>query len=148
MIKTSVGYPDNTSTVRILEGTAQAAGDLKPVMSLDRILWMVGVARNAFISQSVMDYIARLVEATRIAPQVKMGSSVRGARNLAKLARTWALAKGRNYVIPDDIKDIAESVLAHRIVVDPEAEFDGVTANAIIAQILLQTVPPVGPETE
>jgi MoxR-like ATPase len=51
-------------------------------------------------------------------------------------------------VIPDDIKDIAEAVLAHRIVVDPEAEFDGVTANAIIAQILLQTVPPSGPETE
>jgi MoxR-like ATPase len=148
MIKTSVGYPDNSSTVRILEGTAQAASDLKPVMTLDRILWMVEVARSAFISQSVFDYIARLVEATRTAPQVKMGSSVRGARNLAKLSRTWALAKGRNYVIPDDVKDIAEAVLAHRIVIDPEAEFDGVTANAIIAQILLQTVPPAGAETE
>jgi MoxR-like ATPase len=56
------------------------------------------------------------------------------------------LAKGRSYVIPDDVKDIAEVVLAHRIAIDPEAEFDGVTANAIIAQILLDTVPPTGVE--
>jgi MoxR-like ATPase len=148
MLKTSVGYPDNTSTVRILQGTAQAASDLKAVMTLERILGMVVIARNAFIGPQVLDYIARLVDATRTAPQVKMGSSVRGARNLAKIARTWALARGRSYVIPDDIKDLAEVVLAHRIVVDPEAEFDGVTANAIIAQILLDTVPPTGTETE
>ncbi len=147
MLKTSVGYPDNTSTVRILQGTAEAALTLKPVMTLERILGMVVIARNVHTGPQVLDYIARLVAATRTAPQVKMGSSVRGARNLTKLARTWALAKGRSYVIPDDVKDIAEVVLAHRIAIDPEAEFDGVTANAIIAQILLDTVPPTGVET-
>lgn len=147
MLKTSVGYPDNSSTVRILQGTAEAASTLKPVMTLERILGMVVLARNVYTGPQVLDYIARLVAATRTAPQVKMGSSVRGARNLTKLARTWALAKGRAYVIPDDVKDIAEVVLAHRIAIDPEAEFDGVTANAIIAQILLDTVPPTGVET-
>lgn len=147
MLKTSVGYPDNSSTVRILQGTAEAAATLKPVMTLERILSMVVIARNVHTGPQVLDYIARLVAATRTAPQVKMGSSVRGARNLTKLARTWALAKGRSYVIPDDVKDIAEVVLAHRIAIDPEAEFDGVTANAIIAQILLDTVPPTGVET-
>lgn len=147
MLKTSVGYPDNTSTVRILQGTAEAASSLKPVMTLERILSMVVLARNVHTGPQVLDYIARLVAATRTAPQVKMGSSVRGARNLTKLARTWALAKGRSYVIPDDVKDIAEVVLAHRIAIDPEAEFDGVTSNAIVAQILLDTVPPTGVET-
>jgi MoxR-like ATPase len=146
MLKTSVGYPDNTSTVRILQGTAEAVSTLKPVMTLERILGMVVIARNVHTGPQVLDYITRLVAATRTAPQVKMGSSVRGARNLTKLARTWALAKGRSYVIPDDVKDIAEVVLAHRIAIDPEAEFDGVTANAIIAQILLDTVPPTGVE--
>ena len=146
MLKTSVGYPDNTSTVRILQGTAEAVSTLKPVMTLERILGRGGIARNVHTGPQVLDYITRLVAATRTAPQVKMGSSVRGARNLTKLARTWALAKGRSYVIPDDVKDIAEVVLAHRIAIDPEAEFDGVTANAIIAQILLDTVPPTGVE--
>jgi MoxR-like ATPase len=147
MLKTSVGYPDNASTVRILQGTAEAASTLTPVMSLEGILRMVVLARNVYTGPQVLDYIVRLVAATRTAPQVKMGSSVRGARNLTKLARTWALAKGRSYVIPDDVKDLAEAVLAHRIAIDAEAEFDGVTANAIIAQILLDTIPPAGIET-
>jgi MoxR-like ATPase len=52
------------------------------------------------------------------------------------------LAQGRDFVTPDDVKVLAESVLAHRIVLDPEAEFDGVTSRAVVAQILLDTLPP------
>lgn len=146
MLKTSVGYPDAASTVRILEGTADSASELAGVSSLAAILEMQDIARGVYVNPLVLDYIVRLVEATRNAPQVKMGSSVRGARNLTKLAKTWAVAHGRSFVTPDDVKDLAEAVLAHRIVLDPEAEFDGVTANAVIGQILLDTVPPTGGE--
>jgi MoxR-like ATPase len=68
--------------------------------------------------------------------------SVRGALALIRTAKTLAAANGRHYVIPDDVKVLAEPVLAHRLVVDPEAEFDGVTAPSIIGQLLIETAPP------
>jgi MoxR-like ATPase len=63
---------------------------------------------------------------------------------LTKAAKTWALAHGRTYVTPDDVIALAEVVLSHRIVLDPESEFDGVTTNQVIGQILLDVVPPSG----
>jgi MoxR-like ATPase len=63
---------------------------------------------------------------------------------LTKAAKTWALAHGRTYVTPDDVIALADVVLSHRIVLDPEAEFDGVTANQVIGQILMDVVPPSG----
>jgi MoxR-like ATPase len=148
MLKTSLGYPDAASTVRILEGTAATSGTLEPVMRLETMLEMSDMSRAVFVNPLVLDYIVRLVEATRQASQVRMGSSVRGARNLTKVAKAWAAAQGRPFVTPDDVKILAEPVLAHRIVLDPEAEFDGVTANAVIQKILLDTVPPSGGENE
>jgi len=148
MLKTSLGYPDAASTVRILEGTSESAHTLDPVMKLETMLEMSDMSRAVFVNPLVLDYIVRLVEATRSARQVRMGSSVRGARNLTKVAKAWAAAHGRPFVTPDDVKALAEPVLAHRIVLDPEAEFDGVTANAVIQQILLDTVPPSGGENE
>jgi MoxR-like ATPase len=59
-----------------------------------------------------------------------------------RTAKTRAAADGRHYVVPDDIKALAEPVLAHRLVLEPEAEFDGVTAMSVIGQILLETPPP------
>ena len=144
MLKTSLGYPDAASTVRILEGTAGNVGALDSVMSLETMLELSDMARAVYVNPLVLDYIVRLVEATRSARQVRMGSSVRGARNLTKLAKAWAAAQGRPFVTPDDVKALAEPVLAHRIVLDPEAEFDGVTANAVIGQILLDVAPPAG----
>jgi MoxR-like ATPase len=67
---------------------------------------------------------------------------------LTKLSKTWAAAHGRTFVTPDDVKALAEVVLAHRMVLDPEAEFDGVTTNAVIAKIMLDIVPPSGSDIE
>ena len=86
--------------------------------------------------------MSRLVEATRTATEVRLGVSVRGALALVRTAKTLAAASGRHYVIPDDVKALAEPVLAHRLVLDPEAEFDGVTASSIIGQMLIETPPP------
>jgi MoxR-like ATPase len=105
---------------------------------------MSDMSRAVFVHSLVFDYIARIIEATRTAKQVQMGASVRGARSLTKAAKTWALAHGRSYVTPDDVIALAEVVLSHRIVLDPEAEFDGVTANQVIGQILLDVAPPSG----
>jgi len=142
MMKTSLGYPDLAATIRILEGTSEVRHELAPVLTPQALVEMSAIARAVFVNPLVYDYVGRLVEATRSARQVRMGVSVRGARSLMKAAKTWAAAHGRAYVTPDDVKALAEQVLAHRMVLDPEAEFDGVTAGAVIGQILLDTVPP------
>jgi MoxR-like ATPase len=73
-----------------------------------------------------------------------MGSSVRGAKNIVKVAKAWAVSQGRVFITPDDIKALAGPVLSHRLVLTAEAEFDEIKAEALIAQILLDVVPPTG----
>lgn len=141
MIKTSIGYPDHASTLKIIEGSAQRV-TLSPVITPQTLLTMADLARGVYIDPLVTDYIARIVTATRTATQVRLGVSVRGALALARASRSWAAGAGRTYVTPDDVKALAEVVLAHRLMLDPEAEFDGVTAEAVIGQILLDVTPP------
>jgi MoxR-like ATPase len=148
MIKTSIGYPDQTATLKILEGTSEVMSELSAIVSQEDLVKMSDMSRAVFVNPLVLTYISEIVEATREAKQIKMGSSVRGARSLTKLSKTWAAAHGRTFVTPDDVKALAEVVLAHRLVLDPEAEFDGVTTNAVIAKIMLDIVPPSGSDIE
>ena len=100
------------------------------------------LARTVHVDPTINDYVSRLVDATRSATEVRLGASVRGALALVRTAKTFAASNGRHYVIPDDVKVLAEPVLAHRLILDPEAEFDGVTAASVIGQILIETSPP------
>ena len=144
LLKTSIGYPDHASTLRILETADTKAHErvLDPVASAAEIAGLITLARTVHVDSSINDYVARLVEASRSAAEVRLGVSVRGALALVRCAKTWAAASGRHYVIPDDVKVLAETVLAHRIVLDAEAEFDGVTSLSIVAQLLMETPPP------
>ena len=144
LMKTSIGYPDHASTLRILEGAGVKAHD-RPVPSIvpaETIIEMGALARTVHVDPSINDYVSRLVDATRTTPEVRLGASVRGALALIRTSKTLAAAAARHYVIPDDIKALAEPVLAHRLLLDPEAEFDGVTASSIMSQILMETPPP------
>ncbi|WP_114589273.1 AAA family ATPase [Microbacterium arborescens] len=147
LMKTTLGYPDHAATVRILEGAAETRREVSPVITPQGVVSMADIARGVYLDALVLDYIARLIEATRLATEVRLGVSVRGAIALTKATKTWAIAHGRSYVTPDDVKALAEPVLAHRLILDPEAEFDGVTAGAVIGQVLLDTVPPSQRET-
>jgi MoxR-like ATPase len=144
LLKASIGYPDHASTLRILEGSDVKAHDLilQPIVTADAVLELAEQARHVHVDPSVNDYVSRLVEATRTATEVRLGASVRGALALIRSAKTLAAASGRHYVIPDDVKSLAEPVLAHRLLLDPEAEFDGVTTSGIVGQLLLETPPP------
>jgi len=144
LMKASIGYPDHASTMRILDaaGVRSHEHELSAVATADVILGMAALARTVHVDPSINDYIGRLVEATRSATEVRLGASVRGALALLRTSKTLAAASGRHYVIPDDVKSLAEPVLAHRLVLDAEAEFDGVTASSVISQILLETPPP------
>ena len=144
LLKASIGYPDHASTLRILEGAGVKAHEttVPPIVTADAVLEMAQLARTVHVDPSVNDYVSRLVESTRGASEVRLGVSVRGALALVRAAKTLAAASGRHYVVPDDVKSLAEAVLSHRLVLDPEAEFDGVTASSVIGQLLLETAPP------
>lgn len=144
IMKASIGYPDHASTLRILEGAGVRAHEttVPAIVTADVVAQMSQLARTVHVDPTINDYVGRLVESTRTIPEVRLGASVRGALALIRTSKTLAAASGRHYVIPDDVKALAEPVLAHRLVIDPEAEFDGVTAPSIMSQILMETAPP------
>jgi MoxR-like ATPase len=146
MIKTSLGYPDAESTKLILTGLVQSGGKLAPAVSSDDVRAMTKYAREVAISDELIEYIVKIVEQTRNSKRVEIGSSVRGARNLAKLAKTWALTDGRDYVVANDIKSLAVTVLAHRLKLNPELEEnDGVKNETVMLEILNSITPPKDP---
>ena len=143
LMKTAIGYPDHAATVRILEGAGgPRALVVEPVVELATVRDLISVARTVHVDPTITDYVARLVEATRAHDDVRLGASVRGALALVRCAKTFAATEGRHYVIPDDVKALAEPVLAHRLGLDPESEFDGVTPSAVISEVLVETPPP------
>lgn len=144
LMKTTLGYPDRDATLRILAtgGSRPRSTALPAVVSASQVAEMSQLATSVYIEASVFDYIARLVEATRTADDVRLGVSVRGALALVRASRVWAASLGRHFVVPDDIKMLAIACLAHRIILDPEAEFNGVEAVDVMAGVLGEVPPP------
>jgi MoxR-like ATPase len=144
LMKTSLGYPDHQTAVDLLmdSGNRARASKITAIIAADAIATMAALTGEVHADESIMDYVSRLATATRDDKDSALGVSMRGALALARAVRTWAIAAGRTYVIPDDVTDLAVPVLAHRIVVDPEAEFAGVTAEQIVERALGSVTPP------
>jgi MoxR-like ATPase len=144
LMKTSLGYPDHAATVEILaaSSTKTHVRTVSPKITTAAVVDMAELAATVHTDPAVLDYIARIAEATRTTPETTVGVSVRGALALTRASRTWAAAHGRHYVVPDDVKDLAEPVLAHRILLDAEAEFSGTTVASVLHRILGEVSPP------
>ena len=144
LIKTSLGYPDfETSVALMLDSANRArASGITPIIKSESIVTMAGLAADVFVDPTIMEYIIRLVIATRSDKDVALGVSMRGALGMARAVRTWAIASGRSYVTPDDVRDLAIPVLAHRVIIDAESDFTGVKAEDVIERVLLDTTPP------
>ena len=144
LMKTTLGYPDREATLRILStgGTRPRSAALPAVITSQAVSEMSQLAGSVHIEASVLDYIARLVEATRDTEDVQLGVSIRGALALVRTSRVWAASQGRHFVVPDDIKMLAVPCLAHRIIIDAESEFNGVTQVDVMARIIGTVQPP------
>ena len=144
LMKTTLGYPDRQTSLRILTtgGSRPQSAALAPIITTAAIAEMSQLGQSVHVEPSVLDYIARLVEATRTAEHVRLGVSIRGGLAIARSARVWAASLGRHYVVPDDVKILAIPCLAHRIVLDPESEFNGVTAIDVMVKIISEVLPP------
>ena len=144
LVKTTIGYPDRRALTRILAGSAKPdrSKSLKTVITAPAVAQMADLAAGNHVEDSVLDYIGALVEATRSSPDTRLGVSTRGAIAMTRAARVWAASRGRAYALPDDVKELAEVVWAHRLVMDPDAEFSGATARGVITRALEETPAP------
>jgi MoxR-like ATPase len=144
LIKTSLGYPDHDTTVSLLMDSSNRAraSSIQPIIASDSVVTMSELASDVHVDASVMGYLSELVSATRADKDSALGVSIRGALALARAVKTWAISSGRTYVTPDDVRDLAIPVLAHRVIVDPESEFAGVSAEDIVARAISAVNPP------
>ncbi|HET6612098.1 MAG TPA: MoxR family ATPase, partial [Kofleriaceae bacterium] len=147
MLKIVVGYPQKSDEVTILDRMAGAGAEphASPIMDPDDLIAARRAASRVFIDDKVKRYIVDVVDATRhpaeaglpqLAPLIENGASVRASVALAKVAKANALLAGRSYISPHDVKSIALDVLRHRVLITYEAEAQGKTADAIVADIL------------
>ncbi|MGX1793012.1 AAA family ATPase [Microbacterium sp. NPDC055312] len=144
LIKTSIGYPDLEVTERILAGASQrnSSAGLAAVITTSAVADMADLGASVHVEPAVLRYTAELAEATRADSAIRLGVSVRGAIAMIRIAKVWAAAHGRHYVLPDDIKSLARPVWQHRLLLDAEAEFAGTTADSVIGRVLENVAAP------
>ena len=138
LIKTTIGYPSHDVSVSILKqvNVTDRASTVHAVLTGNDVLRMRAISETVHLDDAILEYIVRLVEATRHNERIQVGSSMRGALALTRCARVWAASSNRGYVVPDDVKQLAVAVLAHRITLTAEATFAGSTPELMIEQIL------------
>ncbi len=145
MCQLSIGYPTRESELKILRREADAKASLKPVTTALDVLKLREVCRTVHASDDVCNYILNIVEATRRSSNLSLGSSPRGGLATLALARPWAIIKGRSYVVPDDIKELAPYTLRHRLILSAEARAKGRTVEHVFNQLLKNVPVPLGP---
>ncbi|MEM9367314.1 MAG: MoxR family ATPase [Planctomycetota bacterium] len=138
MVRLSLGYVTEDEELQIL--TAQREGhplqDLQAVTGVREIVALQDTTERVAIEETVMRYLLRIVAATRNHPAVRLGVSTRGSLQYTRLVRAYALVRGRDYVVPDDVKRLACPVLAHRLILDSRAKYAGTEKQALIEEIL------------
>ncbi|MAE56506.1 MAG: MoxR family ATPase [Candidatus Poseidoniia archaeon] len=145
LVKLAVGYPDEDVETSILADRAERKRDAFTVESVTSPKQVVGMHRaveGIFVKQEIMQYMVRLVQASRTDPRTAVGSSPRGSLGLFKLSRALALLAGRDYVVPDDVKRSVIPVLSHRLILKPEARIRGVKPEQILAELLTSVEVP------
>jgi MoxR-like ATPase len=144
LMKTSLGYPDHEATVALLAESAvrDRTVAIRPVVTSQQVAEMAQLVSGVHVDPAVLGYVSRLAEESRRHQHVKLGLSVRGCLAMVRTAKTWAASLGRNFVTPDDIKELAVPVLSHRILLDAEAQFSGTTVYEVIDAIMTTVVPP------
>lgn len=143
LVRVSIGYPDTEVEREILRRRMERGTDdleLNRVIDRETLVAMQRAVEKVHVSEPVLAYAVAVVSATRSDPKLQTGASPRGSLALVKLARARAALKNRDYVVPDDIQEVAVPALAHRVILRPEHWVRGVRSDDIVADIV-STVP-------
>jgi MoxR-like ATPase len=142
MMRLSMGYPSRAAELEILDthGERFPLEELQAVAEAEAVISLIKMAREVHVAQSLKRYIVELTEATRDHPSVHLGASPRASLYLLKASRAQAASRGRDYVVPDDIKDLVVPVLSHRILLSAETQLHGSTSQDFL-DALMDRVP-------
>jgi MoxR-like ATPase len=146
LMRVSLGYPARQAEIDILDVHASAGTfpDIGPVATAAQITSMVHAVRQVHVAPALKSYLVDVADATRRHPGLSLGMSPRATLSLMRASRARAAAAGRTYVIPDDVKALAEPVLAHRLVLSAEAQLAGATAASLLTQVFGSVAVPTG----
>lgn len=149
MLRIGIGYPLAEDELDILEthGVSSTLDTLEPVVDAPGIGDMIGTASEVHLAPSLRRYIVSIGEATRRHPQIQLGASPRASLMLLRASRAYAAAEGRDFVVPDDIKALAPSVLSHRIILTPDATMSGRGVGKTISEVLEEVEVPIADKT-
>lgn len=141
MFKVEVGYPTLTQELEILKGTHQRKNKIdlttvKPILTADKLKKYRESVQNIHIEEKLIQYVATIVNNTRDNTSLFLGASPRASIAILNGSKAFAALRGRDFVTPEDIKQVTIPVLVHRIVVSPEKEMEGVTTKQIIQEII------------
>ena len=143
MMRLSIGYPDRESELTILDvcGKGDALASLKPVLSLEQVKEIREAVKEVKLDPAIANYLLDVVDATRASSELLVGASPRASLTFARAARSLALISGRDYVVPDDVKQVAVYVLAHRLIPKNNRREDSRRVVESFVQRALSSVP-------
>ena len=142
--RVSMGYPSVAAEIEMLEvhGDAEPLDDLEPVADALEVRKLIEVVRAVHVSEDVRAYVVALVGGTRASDDLRLGASPRAGLQLVRAAKAHAALDGRDFVLPDDVQDLAVPVLAHRLLATPEAQVSQRTPEAVVTDLLDRTALP------
>lgn len=148
LLKLKMGYPAMEEELEMLERTAarHPIETIEPVLTAKELIALQEAVQDVYIDQSVQFYIVNIAAETRRHRGVYLGASPRGSIALMRAAKAYAFIQGRDYVLPDDVKYLAPSVFAHRIILTPEAKYEGMENEQIMHAIVRNTSIPIRKE--
>ena len=144
-MRISIGYPPLAEEARMLsEQTSEPPLEsLDPVTTTKELMSVVEEAKSVYVEESLNRYTVALLRQTRSDPRLYLGASPRAGIALLRVAKSRALGEGRDYVLPDDVKAVAEPVLAHRLILGPEARSSGASSEEIVREAIERTPVPL-----
>jgi MoxR-like ATPase len=144
-MRIAIGYPSLAAEARMLteQTTTAPLEALTPVASAQEIVSAIEDARRVFVEESVQRYVVALLRQTRGDSRLHLGASPRAGINLLRVAKARALVAGREYLVPDDVKLVAPAVLAHRLILAPEARSSGLSDEDVVRDAVEHTPVPV-----
>ncbi|WP_078542946.1 AAA family ATPase [Litchfieldia alkalitelluris] len=145
LLKLKMGYPTANEEMEVLNRAEKSKpiNTLESVISIEELRQLQEDVKEIYVDETIKQYIIDLVGRTRTHQSIYLGSSPRGSIALMKTSQAFALVHGRDFVIPDDVKYLAQFVLPHRIILKSEAKFEGATSDNVVSKIIERTPVPV-----
>jgi len=146
LLRLPMGYPSSEDEVELLRRfqDAQPLEGIGPVLTAEELSGLQAACRRVYVDDSVRSYIASVCRATRDQESLRLGASPRASLALQQSSQALAATKGRDFVLPDDVKELAVPVLAHRVLLDTRASVRGLNAESVIERVVATVPAPVG----